>query len=64
MPVGIEPHHDAVVIDANDRIVGSVAIAEGACFDNDVAVDGNRCDCAAYELGASRVEALSRIGLA
>ena len=42
MPVGIEPHHEAVVIDANDRTVGSVAIAGGACCDNDVAVDGDR----------------------
>jgi hypothetical protein len=63
-PFGIETHHEAVVIDPNDRAVGSLAITGGACRYNDVAVDGNRSvlrrRCAGRITGRSPI----RIGLA
>ena len=41
IPVSIETHHKAVVIDANNWTVGSLAIAGGASRNNDVIVDGD-----------------------
>lgn len=42
LAISIETHHKAVVIDANDRTVGSLAIRGGAGRNNDVTVDGDR----------------------
>ena len=38
--LSIETHHKAIVIYANDRTVGSLAITGGASRNNDVTVDG------------------------
>ena len=57
LAISIETHHKAVVIDANDRTVGSLAIRGGAGRNNDVTVDGDPFIFAAYVPDASRVEA-------
>ena len=40
--VGVEPHHEAVVVDADDGPVGLLAVAGGSGRDHDVTVHGDR----------------------